>query len=269
MDAALQKRIDRQVEWVQKWPHFLQAKRILEVGSGTFDTLNFLAKKYPDKEFYGIDFVLGEDALLPLKQAPTNLTAIKHDIVNLDFFSAEQFDFAYSVAVLEHIRPLAIHLASMYRVLVEGGRYCYIEQPFWSSSLGHHFKHNSADCPVPPYGHLYMTEAELRHYLETQTSLEERTVRGVIRQVYQRQDLSRLSRTETHRIVEASPFVIESWEEKKDANFSDELANRVMANNVYQLEVGDLRISGVVASLLKPKPIPLTRWQKFWKRLRP
>lgn len=253
----MNKRISWQVDWIQSLPHFHDARRILEVGSGTFETTYTLARKYPKKEFVGIDFAFPEKATERLKYAePRNLTAIRHDIRSLDFLAGEQFDFAYSIAVLEHVRELDTHLRAIFSVLKSGGRYTFKETPFWSSAHGHHFEHNSPECPVPPYGHLMMSREELGTYLANTAGKEPAVVAKILGEIYDREDLSRLSRTETRAIIAASPFVIESWSENQDQNYTDAIREAVLRNNIYQLDPEDLKISGVSSTLFKPpKPV--------------
>lgn len=255
----MDKRISWQVEWIQSLPHFHDARRILEVGSGTFATTYTLARKYPDKEFVGIDFAFPEKATERLKYAePRNLTAIRHDIRSLDLLASSQFDFAYSIAVLEHVRELEAHLRAIYLVLKSGGRYTFKETPFWSSSHGHHFEHNSPECPVPPYGHLMMSREELGAYLTDTARKEPAVVAKILSEIYDREDLSRLSRTETRAIIAASPFVIESWSENQDRNYTDATREAVLRNNIYRLDPEDLKISGVSCTLYKP-PEPVEK----------
>lgn len=263
VNTRMNKRIIWQIEWVQKWPHFHKADKILELGSGTFETIAFLATKYPKKQFIGVDFVFGRDASPVLKNAPKNLTAIKHDIRDLDLFCDECFDFAYSVAVLEHIRELEAHLMAIYKVLKKGGKYSFMESPFWSSSLGHHCDHNAADCPIPHYAHLYMSRDELHSFLRTSAGKDGLEIDKILRRIYDRKDLSRLSRTETKAIITNSPFIVESWTEKIDANYSGQLAEVVLKNNIYNLDEKDLSVSGVVCTLAKPSEMTAEpRWRE-------
>jgi len=245
-------RISWQIEWVQSSKHFQAAERILEVGSGTFETITFLARKHPEKSFVGVDFSLSADAAVVVKDAPRNLTAIKHDIRNLGLLSDRQFDFAYSVAVLEHIRELNSHLSTVWAVLKDGGRYSFKETPFWSSSLGHHYEHNSPDCPIPHYAHLFMSRSELKNYLTEKARLPDSEVAKVLRQVYDREDLSRLSLSETRSIIASSSFVVESWKEKADQNYTEALRDTVVGKNIFAIEPEDLKISGVACTLRKP-----------------
>jgi ubiquinone/menaquinone biosynthesis C-methylase UbiE len=249
-------RISWQIEWVQSSKHFQAAETVLEVGSGTFETITLLARKHPEKSFVGIDFSLSADAAGVIKDAPRNLTAIKHDIRNLGLLSDRQFDFDYSVAVLEHIRELKSHLSTVWAVLKDGGRYSFKETPFWSSSLGHHYEHNSPDCPIPHYGHLFMSKSELKIYLTEKARLTDSEVAKVMRQVYDREDLSRLSLSETRSIISSSSFVVESWKEKTDENYTEALRDAVVGKNVFAIEPEDLKISGVACTLRKPAQRP-------------
>ena len=255
----MNKRISWQVEWVQSFQHFQDARRILEVGAGTFATTYTLAKRYPEKEFVGIDFAFPEKAAERLRYAePRNLTAIRHDIRSLEILADGQFDFAYSIAVLEHVRELDAHLRAIYSMLKSGGRYTFKETPFWSSSHGHHFEHNSPECPVPHYGHLMMSKEELGAYLADKAGKDPAAVAKILGEIYEREDLSRLSRTQTRAIMEASPFSIESWSENQDENYTDAIRDAVMRNNIYQLDPEDLKISGVNCTLYKP-PEPVKK----------
>jgi tRNA G46 methylase TrmB len=47
-----------QGNWVKNQQPFQNAKRVLEIVAGAFDTTIFLAERNPDKEFYGLDFTL-------------------------------------------------------------------------------------------------------------------------------------------------------------------------------------------------------------------
>jgi hypothetical protein len=60
---------------------------------------------------------------------------------------------------------------AVYKVLKKGGKYSFMESPFWSSSHGHHYDHNAADYPIPPYGHLYMSRDELHSSLATSAGI--------------------------------------------------------------------------------------------------
>jgi len=247
----MEKRISWQIEWVQAFAHFQKARRILEVGSGNFETLMFLAKKYPGKQFVGIDFAFSDASVSAIKNAPPNLAAIKHDIRDLRLLANDQFDFVFSAAVLEHIRELESHLSAIHATLKRDGKYSFLESPFWSSSLGHHYEHNSPECPIPHYGHLMMSREQLKKYLEEHAQRQPAEIEKILRGIYEREDLSRLTRTETRAIVESSPFIIEAWKERLDKNYSEDLMKAVVGNNIYNVDAQDLQISGVTCTLRK------------------
>lgn len=260
-----------QVERVQKWPGFKNAKSILEVGAGSFETLAHLAQANPDKQFYGVDFELRPPALTVAENAPDNLTVLKHDARDLKLFPESHFDFVFSVALVEHIRELAAHLTETHRVLRDGGHYCFQASPLWSSSVGHHCDHNAPDCPIPHYGHLFMTREQLGDFLIAEMGKSSQESAHILRRVYDRQDLSRLSRSQVRKIVEDSPFRIESWTESKDKNCGEKMMCTVLQNNLYGLKPDDLSISGIVCSLLKAGKDfePPSIWRSWVRRILP
>ena len=199
-----------QARYVSKFPEFADVKHALEIGAGGFATAMELSNRYQDKRFYGVDFVLSQRALTQLEDAPANLTVIKHDARDLNLFAEGYFDLVYSVAVMEHIRELKLHLEETYRVLRPGGSYWFWQAPFWSCSCGHHYRHNKTDCPVPDYAHLHMTREGLEaHIIETGRTAE--VARSVVDFIFERPDLSRMGRTKTRQIIENSPFEIAEW----------------------------------------------------------
>jgi len=265
----LSERAAMQVALVRKWPGFKHAQTVLEVGAGSFETLAQLAKMYPDKQFYGVDFVLRPPALAVAENTLANLHVFKHDVRDLSLFLEYHFDFVFSVALVEHIHELDIHLTEVHRVLRNGGRYCFMASPLWSSSQGHHYDANAPDCPIPHYGHLYLTRTELGDFLIAEKGKTPEEKDNILRRVYDREDLARLSRTQVARIVENSPFRITSWMESKDKYCNEKLTAIVLQNNLYDLKVDDLGVSGIVCSLLKaehgykPGPVWLSRLRRI------
>jgi SAM-dependent methyltransferase len=238
-----------QANWASKREGFASAKRILEIGAGAFETSLYLARKFPDKEFVGVDFVLSPSALKNFAEIPPNLTILKHDARDFEIFATGYFDFAFSVAVVEHIRELAEHLKETHRVVKEGGRYDFWVAPFWSSSMGHHYLHWTADCPIPHYAHLYLSQDAMREHLSAR--LPESKVTDAMYRLYERGDLSRLNRVDVHRIARNSEFSMSAWEDEADQNYSEEGIERVFANNIYGVLREDLPFKGAKVSLLK------------------
>lgn len=241
-----------QAKWAKSLSGFKEARRILEIGSGAFETSIALARQFPEKEIYGVDFVLSPLAMDNLKGAPENLTVIKHDARDLQLFSSGYFDFIFSVAVMEHIRELELHLKETDRILSRSGVYWFWQAPFWSCSRGHHYQHGSKSCPIPPYTHLHMERDELVEHLVSNGMSAERA-RSIAVYIYDRGDLSRLSRTETRRIIEASPFQIDCWEDQEDDQYDEAGARRVLGRNIYNVSAEDLLYKGAKVRLSAKK----------------
>lgn len=238
-----------QANFVTKFPLFAEVENALEIGAGGFATAIELSNRFKQKRYYGIDFVLSELALENLADAPRNLTVVKHDARDLRVFAEGYFDLVYSVAVMEHIRELALHLEETYRVLKPGGSYWFWQAPFWSCSFGHHYRHSKADCPIPDYAHLHMTRHRLEmHITEGHTSEVAKKATDFI---FDRPDLSRIGRTATRRIIEASPFEIAEWRDDKDDRYDPEGVARVLANNIYEIPEEDLKYKGSKVHLVK------------------
>lgn len=229
-----------QANWAQNVEGFSGAKRVLEIGAGAFATAIYLAKKFPEKEVFGIDFELSDAALTNLRSSPSNLTVIKADARDFSMLSDGYFDFAFSVAVTEHIHELAIHLQETHNILRRGGRYAYWQSPFWSCSMGHHYKHWMPDCPIPHYGHLYMTPAEIRKHV----AALKRNADEIDHMIFRRGDLARLTRSQVESITYSSPFAVKEWVEEEDQHYTLEAAQRVLENNLYGVAASDLKVKG-------------------------
>jgi trans-aconitate methyltransferase len=236
-----------QAQWVRKQAIFGGAQRILEIGAGAFDTSIYLANKHPDKEFYALDFVLSKAALDKIRNSPKNLHIIKSDATNLRLFSEGYFDLCFSVAVTEHIPEMETHLSEVYRTLRVGGVYSFWQAPFWSCSMGHHYIHSNANCPIPPYAHLYLDRKELGNLL----SSNGHNADEILKRVYDRYDLSRHTFSQVKDIVSHSDFDFKNWEVDTDGNYNFEAAKLVKKNNIYSVSDDDLRIKGAKFVLIK------------------
>jgi len=241
-----------QAHWVSQTSGFADATRILEVGAGGFETSVYLARRFPEKEFVGLDFTLSPLALKTLGNGPSNLTVVKHDARNMRIFAEGYFDFIFSVAVMEHIAELADHLEETARILRKDGLYCFWQAPFWSCSKGHHFRHDAPDCPIPPYSHLHLTQSEMREQL-IERGIAPDEAGDIAEFIYARGDLSRLGRSQTRAIIEDSPFEIAQWEDQDDDRYNPEGVSRVMARNLYGLPENDLRFKGAKVRLVCTK----------------
>jgi len=263
----ISKRSAAQIKWVSKWPAFKAAKSVLELGAGSFETLSKLAQDYPEKNFFGVDFTLRSSALDIIKTAPNNLHVLKGDVRNLEVLHKNSFDFAFSIALVEHIRELDDHLKCVHRVLKRGGYYNFMASPLWSSSLGHHCDHNAPNCLVPHYGHLYMTRETLGDWMVENKGESREKIEQILRRIYDRHDLSRLSYSQIINCVDKSSFRIKYWRVSKDKNFDSWKKKLVIKNNLYKISPKDLRISGVVCSLKKNCDHQYPIWRSWVRRV--
>jgi len=239
-----------QAGWLRNFTNVESSFKILEIGAGNFETSKYLAENYSDKNFFAIDFVFSKHALQTFSNTPRNLTIVKHDARDLSLFQDGYFDMIFSVAVLEHIHELKIHLDEIYRVLRKGGHYVFYESPFWSSSLGHHYLHWKEDCPIPHYGHLYLDKENMENLMKKQ-NINSNTTRHIMERVYSRDDLSRLSYTKTKKIIESTNFEISKWQTVPDQNYDITYEKRIEENNIYDLNLEDLKIKGIEVILTK------------------
>jgi len=250
--AASRQDMTWQAAWVSKLAGFADATRVLEIGTGGFTATITLAKNFPSKQFFGLDFSLRREPLYDPDDLPRNVNVIRHDRLDLRLFSKNYFSFSFSIGAMQHIRELRDHLKQMRRITSPGGYYWIWEAPFWSSSMGHHYRHSETDCPIPHYGHLYMSRRELiDHLIAGGRSSDESD--KIVTFIYDRSDLSRLGRSETKNVINKSRFIVESWEDEIDHNYNNNFQEIVSANNVYNIRLSDLRIKGAKIGLRLPE----------------
>jgi SAM-dependent methyltransferase len=233
---------------------FQRAERILEVGGGDFGRAISLAARYPKKTFISVDFRFESKAQENLAHAValSNLSIVKVDILDRLFADAT-FDFAFSIAVMEHVPRLEEFLATVFELLRPRGVYAFFQAPFWTSKTGHHFNH--ADPAVrrvlDSYEHILLDAKGMRAYLDTVEDLPF-SADECVRKVYTRFDLSRLSPTETRRIAQASPFVVVEWTERLDPDFDEPKAGIALRAHGDRYTLHDFRVGGAFVRLLKP-----------------
>jgi len=245
------------LDWVAKnivkRPAFIVAKNVLEFGGGDFSRIFALALAFPDKVFYSMDFEYSKNAINNvIKYADLrNVNIIKTDARN-NIFRDNFFDFAFSVAVGEHIAELDLFLKETYRVLKPGGEYYFGQAPFWTSVKGHHFLHWRPEVldVLGGYEHLILSAEEMRGYLKSCQNLPF-DIENCVSRIYFREDLSRLSERETKLIIERSKFIVDTWSTQYDELYDEQKAQAVVKKcSKYILD--DLKIKGVVAVLRKP-----------------
>ena len=249
-------------------PEFKSAEVVLELGAGDFSRTLALAQRNPDKRFVTSDYEFSEKAIAAMGETASlpNVTVTRADAHALDFRD-ELFDFVFSIALMEHIPRPVDALNEVHRVLRTGGTHWFIQAPFWSCAKGHHFMHwdESVLATIPTYGHLYLNEEEMRTALEDSDASFD--IEHCLQRIYHREDLSRLTRDETQKAVEQSPFELKSWVESDCTAFDAEAAEAVMDRLNYSVTMDEMRVSGATVLQRKvPKQLPReTRWQRLKK----
>jgi len=141
-------------------------KQILEVGCGNGSLLKAIAKIYNPEFITGIDPSLSQWWGVGESKGD-NWCIIDGNVEALEFDN-NKFDAVISIVAFEHIKDIDKALQEIKRVLKPSGRFYATVSPPWTSVVGHHFasdKWNPQNVPlIPPWGHLYMTEDEIREH---------------------------------------------------------------------------------------------------------
>jgi hypothetical protein len=112
------------------------------------------------------------------------------------------FDIIYGCGVLEHIAKMQDFSRHVFEMLAPGGWAILQGCPLWESQLGHHaylqcdginYFMGQSDCPVPDYGHLYMTEQEMHIFLIQEKDLPPSHADALCHQIYQSDHINRMT----------------------------------------------------------------------------
>jgi cyclopropane fatty-acyl-phospholipid synthase-like methyltransferase len=246
--------VDWGCNYIVRHAAFLDSKYILEIGGGGFERVIALAERYPDKCFFSVDFFYSKRAIENVKNYAhlSNLNIIKGDAVNR-IFADDTFDFVFSIDVGEHIQKLASFISEINRILKRGGHYFFIQNPFWTSNKGHHYKHWQSEVQgiLKGYKHLLFTEQEMLSYFKQFSKLPCEPAEALQR-IYHRNDLSRMSVNQTKEIFKSSELVIDSWENLLDDDYDRNLALKVIDKypGVYTLE--EIQVKASIVTCRKP-----------------
>ena len=133
----------------------IAGKTVLDIGCGAGNEVKALAAQFMPRRIVGIDISVHEST------EGVNWALSHGDAANLDF-ADESFDAIYSRGAFEHIRDIKKTLAEVKRVLKKGGVFYCTFGAIWTSIQGWH---DNGDAKLieamPPWCHLYMTDAEL------------------------------------------------------------------------------------------------------------
>lgn len=232
---------------------FQRATMVLEIGAGDLSRSIALAMRHPDKRFFAVDFRYEEAAQKNVARAAAlqNLSFPKLNALDR-FFAPNLFDFVFSIAVMEHVAELEQFLAAVHGILKPRGVYCFSQAPFWTSKTGHHFNHNDPAVRkvLDAYEHIRLGPEELRSDLKKRKEVPF-DIDECIRKIYFRPDLSRLSPGETKRIISESPFILDAWETRDDADYDELKARAALAVHARRYSLEDFRIEAAFARLVK------------------
>ena len=155
----------------------LTGKRVLEIGCGNGDLLKYIAKYYSPDYIIGID--PGLDNWWNIGESSGDNWEVKSGDAELLEFEDNEFDAVITVSTFEHIGNTAKALSEIKRVLKPYGRFYTSFRPVWTSIVGHHFVAPEDDwwnerhlALIPPWGHLYMSELEMKEHLESENVWE-------------------------------------------------------------------------------------------------
>ena len=98
--------------------YIVPGSKVLEMGSGQGANLLYLASKYPDSEFWGIDLIPAKlDKELP------NLTIRQQSYQSMPEFPDNTFDVVYAVETIVHNEDKESIFREAHRVLNPGGKF--------------------------------------------------------------------------------------------------------------------------------------------------
>jgi SAM-dependent methyltransferase len=231
---------------------FGDARNILEIGGGDFSRSIALAERYPEMTFFSVDFFYSQKAIVNAAKYAhlPNLNIIKGDAVSKLFVDG-LFDFAFSIDVGEHISNLNEFIVELHRILKIGGRYFFIQNPFWTSQKGHHYKHWLPDIQniLSGYKHIIYSKREMVSYLEGIQNLPF-DVDECVTRIYERLDLSRLSFSETQEIFANSNLHIEEWTNLYDDFYDINAAMLAVGKAGIRFSLDDFNVKASIVSCL-------------------
>jgi SAM-dependent methyltransferase len=147
-----------------------------------------------------------------------NIMAITADIRAVDrVIGEESIDGIFGINILEHIDELPKAMEAIRKVLRPNGFFLLHGHPIWTSANGHHVLVNSdgraysfADesNPIPPWGHLYMSQPEMSGCLRGK-GLPPQDIEAITRWVYHFGGLNRSPLREIDAAMRGSGLAID------------------------------------------------------------
>ena len=176
----------------------LKGKRLLEVGCGNGDVVRHIASFYQPEHICGVD----NDLFRSLKEEKGSNWNIKNGNAEHLEFDDNSFDGVISLFVFEHIGDIVKSLSEIKRVLKPFGKFYAVIGGIWTSVTGHHYGgkdpfswHKHLIELIPPWGHLYMNECEMKNHL-MKINVNEKLSEDILHHIYRSNLINRLSRSE-------------------------------------------------------------------------
>ncbi len=242
-------------------------KRILDIGCGNGDLVKYIARNYSPASVVGIEPFL-EDWGVGESEGD-NWRIVSGNAHNLDFDDG-CFDLVISFSTFEHIADIRKALSEIRRVLRPFGKFYTEFMPIWTSAAGHHFVANMQNwwnpghiTLIPPWGHLYMSEEEMREYLALNHT-DDILADTIAEHIYHTNIINRYTRTDLVNCIMGAGMVVKYYEERisfnrlgmitgaKDSELTNTILQRIRQTR-YSAE--DIGVVGMRVCLEKYKEI--------------
>ena len=239
---------------------YINSKSILDVGCGNGDLVRYIATHYKPKYIIGIEPAL--EVYWDASECSGENWRVQYgDVEHIDF-DDNTFDLVISYSTFEHINEIDIALNEVKRVLKPYGRFYTEFMPIWTSAAGHHFLHGKDRwwtpehiLSIPPWGHLYLTEIEMKQHLEYLIN-DKSLVEEILSYIYHSNYINRRSRSELSHAFFTSQMIVKCYEERVSFNRlgfitgekTSELTNDIIDSikktkyNVEDIGVAGLRV---------------------------
>jgi SAM-dependent methyltransferase len=205
----------------------LEGKEVLEVGGAQacISANAFLRDGANSVTVTGLDHITEESIFTNQRIRVAKVSALELS----QHFAPNSFDVVYGLSIIEHIPNPKHFIEQVHYVLKPGGLAFFEGSPLWSSPKGHHlyvsttegdfinktsanyFFHAFAGIdssnPVPNWGHLLLSEEDLRDNLRSQ-SIPESDINCIAHWIFASDNMNRLSFREIAKAYTSSGLVV-------------------------------------------------------------
>lgn len=148
--------------------HFFQTFRFLDVASGTADLAIMAAKRFPNIDVVGVDFVRemldAGQTKIDKKRLSSRIKLFHGDAVHLPF-KDNTFDVAGIAFGIRNIPDRMSALSEMLRVIVPGGQIMILEMTFSRKSIFRKLYHTYLNRMLPHLAKRFTMNAGAYYYL--------------------------------------------------------------------------------------------------------